>query len=436
MAPLSPQLPSEVWVHVFGYLSTADKANVRTCCKYFKKLVDHGSLWKDCTVVLRFKNGAYNPQFWATLRRRKIQSVHLVQSVKAKAWEQLAMSLPTLTTIALDNVSKESLNFFKKFPNLKRLAIRGKHSSVMMNVTSIMSKPQQLTHLSLCDVYFLDTTKAAFIAAISQLTNLTSLVFHPDGKNNVPVKTFHSAIACLPKLKHLSWLMPPAHLTVSQGGGKGLQLDGVALSSLELIDYVDPALSKDTMRSLPGLQSLAVFYKHSHAGEDSASELNMCHLKTWLSDLNRLSALIIVKGPPLHMYADSIPATVTSLTLCMEHRPEDVAVVARRVPGLLHLHLDLWPWYAGWGNAQIPQLFPQLRSLKIRHQGVPENDFLNIQWLLNLERLELLDAHPGPSPHLSELICKLHALTNHRIQVITSPRQRDPLACSCTYRVY
>uniref|UniRef100_A0A3Q3Q0I8 F-box domain-containing protein n=1 Tax=Monopterus albus TaxID=43700 RepID=A0A3Q3Q0I8_MONAL len=45
------QLPSEVWTHVFGYLSAADKFSVRTVCKYFKKLVDHWSLWRDCLVL-------------------------------------------------------------------------------------------------------------------------------------------------------------------------------------------------------------------------------------------------------------------------------------------------------------------------------------------------------------------------------------------------
>uniref|UniRef100_A0A3Q1C2B6 F-box domain-containing protein n=1 Tax=Amphiprion ocellaris TaxID=80972 RepID=A0A3Q1C2B6_AMPOC len=52
MAQLHLQLPSEVWNHIFGYLSVADKFNVRASCKYFKRLVDHASLWKDWTIVL------------------------------------------------------------------------------------------------------------------------------------------------------------------------------------------------------------------------------------------------------------------------------------------------------------------------------------------------------------------------------------------------
>ncbi|KAI9521181.1 hypothetical protein NQZ68_010885 [Dissostichus eleginoides] len=237
MTQPAPQLPAEVWSHVFGYLSAADKFSVRTACKYFKKLVDHGSLWKDWSVVLGYHKGYYNSPFWGTLRRRKVTSV-VLRGTRTKDLKPLASSLPTLTTVVMDQSSQASLSFLKECTHLKRLAIRG------------------------------------------------------------------------------------------------------------------------------------------------------------------LS-------------------------------PQDMEAVSVQVPNLLHLHIDPWPSHLGAQAAQIPQLFPKLKSLKLRHEHVSERDFLQLHQLKDLEYLEILDIRP----HLSELTRKLQALTNFRLQVTTSPRRRDVLTCPCVCQV-
>ncbi|XP_037642678.1 uncharacterized protein LOC119498152 [Sebastes umbrosus] len=265
MAHAAPQLPAEVWNHVFGYLSAADKFSVRASCKYFKKLVDHGSLWKD-------------------------------------------------------------------------------------------------------------------------------------------------------------WY-PPTPGPLRGGAGD------LVLSTLELIDCTDHSLPEDAMSLMPGLKSLAVFYKQ----EVSDRQLNGCHLKTWLSDLPQLLKLVVVKGPPVRTYAPSIPATLTSLTLCVAGlSSEDMAAVAVQVPNLLHLHIDPWPSHLGPLTGQIPRLFPKLKSLKLRREHVPETDFLHLHQLQDLEYLEILDS----CPHLSELTGKLRALTKYRLQVTTSRPRRDVLSCPCVSQVY
>lgn len=427
------QLPSEVWTHVFGYLSVADKLCVRACCKYFKKLVDHGSLWKGWAVVLGFQNGSYNSQFWASLRRKKVTSA-LVRSTKVKDWKQLAMCLPALTTVIMDQSSQETLNCLKNFPHLKHLVIRSSRKSVLLDAPAV-SQPLQLTHLSMCGVKFPSAAIDNLISVVSHFKNLTSLVCHQTGIIEESIWMVHSILTCLPNLKHLSLttvhiLYPPhnhpRHKPGPLGGAHG-QDGATALSSLELINYSDHSLPEDAMRLVPGLQTLSVFYQHSD------EESPVCHLKTWLDDLPQLTTLVIVKGPSVYKYVNTIPATVTSLILRVAGiSSEEMAAVAAQVPDLLHLHMDPWPSHLGALTAQIPHLFPKLKSLKIRHEHVPEKDFLHLHKLRDLKYLEILDSRPD----LSELIRKLQTLTNHRLRVTTFPCHRDILACPCICQVY
>ena len=91
--------PPEVWIHVFSFLSKKDKHSVRSCCTYFKRLVDHPSLWKEDAVGLK-NLSSYTLQFWELLRRRRISRVS-VSDGSSEEWEQLGKWLPpSLTTIS------------------------------------------------------------------------------------------------------------------------------------------------------------------------------------------------------------------------------------------------------------------------------------------------------------------------------------------------
>ncbi|KAL3059007.1 hypothetical protein OYC64_011027 [Pagothenia borchgrevinki] len=437
MTQPAPQLPAEVWSHVFGYLSAADKFSVRTACKYFKKLVDHGSLWKDWSVVLGYHKGYYNSPFWGTLRRRKVTSV-VLRGTRTKDLERLASSLPTLTTVVMDQSSQASLSFLKECTHLKRLAIRGSGTPLLLDGSTVY-EPLQLTHLSMCDVKLPTIAGCSLISAVLPFPNLTSLVYHKArlSENTLWQDTLWmvhvpSILTRLPMLKHLSLSVGYTLCTFhnrsrpSPGppGGDGASV----LSSLELIDCTH-SFEADAMKRMPGLKRLAVFHRYSHHQMPlGLLATDGGDLKTWLRDLSQLSTLVIVKGPPVKKYVTSIPDTVTSLTLCVAGlSPQDMEAVSVQVPNLLHLHIDPWPSHLRAQAAQIPQLFPKLKSLKLRHEHVSERDFLQLHQLKDLEYLEILDIRP----HLSELTRKLQALTNFRLQVTTSPRKRDVLTCPC-----
>lgn len=74
-------------------------------------------------------------------------------------------------------------------------------------------------------------------------------------------------------------------------------------------------------------------------------------------------------GHPLGAYAASVPGTVRSLSLKgVLGELKSVRDIAKQVPGLLCLHLDLCCHERHSFVVEVPQLFPKLQSLKIRSE--------------------------------------------------------------------
>ncbi|XP_029989724.1 uncharacterized protein LOC115419218 [Sphaeramia orbicularis] len=194
-------LPSEIWSLVFRYLSVRDKSSVRASCKYFKKLVDHASLWKGWTVVLTFPNGPYSEQFWNTLRRRKVSSA-VVRSRRAKHWIVVSVGLPGLSTVVIEGLNRESTHWLKHFTCLKRLAVRS--CSSFIRESFVVPQREQLTHLSLCDVDFSFKSLRGFIFSLSRFSRLTSLVYHQRRILDNGTRMIYHILSCRPNLKHLS----------------------------------------------------------------------------------------------------------------------------------------------------------------------------------------------------------------------------------------
>lgn len=431
MTESNVKLPPEVWTTVFGYLSTADRSSVRASCMYFKKLLDHWSLWRGWSAVLDVKT-AYNSQFLATLRRRRVSSVlvkccSLSNSSSDKKLHLIASSLPEVSTVVLEHCPMVKSSCLQKFFNLRRLAIR---DSCIFHLlfTSAVCRPELLTHLSLCDV----KTPSTFRTNISPFTNLVSLVHHEPDTSTRPFEAVNFFCVQHPKLEHLSLsseypLALPAREFLPQ------EPAGASLSSFELVGAVDYMLHMDAMKTMPELKSLSVFYKEScRKMQDLLLPFDSC-MARWLGDLHHLSTLTVVEGPQVKTYASFIPATVTSLTLCVPGLSlEDLEAVALQVPSLQHLHIDSWPSFLGTHTAKIPQLFPKLRTLKLCLEHVPEEHFLQLHYLRDLETLEVLDSRP----QFFELAKKLRALTKYRLRVIITRPERGVMSCPCTSQVY
>ncbi|XP_022065859.1 uncharacterized protein im:7136021 isoform X2 [Acanthochromis polyacanthus] len=424
------QLPAELWLQVFSFLSWRDKLSMRCTCSHFRHLVDKSRpLWRGFSVVLQHFS-RYNRLFWRSLAQRHVGSVSL-RSGKKKDLKQLSTWLPALEALRLDNWREEGVDELKQFHQLQHLSVTS-CSTPLKNPDFLLSLRHQLTQLSLCNVQ-LTCPAPHLLVAVSQLTRLTSLQLHHDGSLRFP--TLSGVLSHLTELRHLSWTMI-TYKTLSHDffslahhrGGAVLQL-----SDLQLLNY-DAMVTEETLQPLSRLRSLSIFHLYSVPGPT-------CHLRTWLTSLQQLCSLSVHGGHPLAMYADCLPSSLLSLTLCVDLQPEDLQLVSIRAPQLEHLHLE--PWSSSSNLVRLlPQLFPHLRTLRIRHQHVSDEDFLCLQQLQQLHTLEVLDSYyrPDPTdpswvvyqppPRLLQLSADLQRRTNHRVRVVTSSH-RDPLTCDC-----
>lgn len=213
------QLPAELWLQVFSFLCWKDKLSVRCTCSRFRDLLDKSRpLWRGFSVILRHFS-RYNRPFWRSLAQRHVGSV-LVRSGKRKHLKQLAIWLPALDALHLDDWREGGVNELKLFRWLQRLSITS-CSTPLKNVNFLFPLSHQLTQLSLCNVQ-LTCPASHLLATLSQLTRLTSLLLHHDGSLRVP--TLSGILTHLTDLKYLSWTMityktlspdffTPAHLT-------------------------------------------------------------------------------------------------------------------------------------------------------------------------------------------------------------------------------
>ncbi|KAL7380518.1 hypothetical protein ABVT39_019249 [Epinephelus coioides] len=450
-----PQLPPEVWVYVFSYLTTEEKHTVRAGCRHLRRLIDHPCLWRDYTVVLSDLR-RYTYGFWDTLRHRKLTRV-AVRHLRRKEWRRLVRFLPTLTAIVFvdgGRLYKEKyLDNLSRFPDLRDLGVRNATWDEPMLGSSLSTQlHERLTHLSVCNVRLPCTVE--FINTVSQLVNLRYLLFHQQGEGYgldtvrpVPCSVFHNLMLSLKKLKHLSWGMrgeppeplPDDYLSPPDPDHPGTsRYGGPALTTLELVDYPETILPENALRSLTSLRSLTVRYRYIREGIE-------CRLTSWLSPLQQLETLTIIGGNSLATYTTTIPSSVTRLTLRVAITLKDMDSIAPKVPALEHLDIEQ-NRSSGSLCRRIPMLFPQLRTLRIRFfRREPEKDLLSLHRLRHLVQLELLversfilrdylNGHPWPSPCVQELINQLRELSENRITVITTMRQRNPLReCDCVW---
>lgn len=213
------QLPAELWLQVFSFLSWRDKLQVRCTCSHFRFLVDKScSLWRGFSLVLQ-NFSRYNRPFWRSLAQRHVGRI-LVRSGKRKHLRQLSTWLPALHALRLDDWAEGGVDDLKLFHHLQRLSLTS-CSTPLKSLNFLFPLSRQLTQLGLCNVQ-LTCPPSHLLAAISQLTHLTSLLLHHDGSLRVP--TLGGVLTQLTHLKYLSWTMityrtlshdffSPAHLS-------------------------------------------------------------------------------------------------------------------------------------------------------------------------------------------------------------------------------
>lgn len=410
-------LPGEVWTLVFGYLSFSDRLRVRATSKFFRDVVDNSALWKDWTVEL--KGDDYEEDFWASLRRWRVTSL---RTSSPHNWSQIAEELPGLTSLTINNRDFPDVLDFRSFTNLERLCLTYLSNPLDLEEFSVFL-PLGLEHLTVCHDMFESNTLPATIPAHSLLKQLKSLTFHSFFDSH-PVEVLHFLLSSLPQLQHLSLSV----FTFSRFEGRISELPPLhnsSLSSLKLVDCDLKTLPTDVMQMLrlfSGLRSLTILCLYS-LYNDTADDHSQ-KLSAWLKDLPALTSLVM-EGVDVGKFVRSIPSSVTRLTLVpLGINSEEMTALSEQLPDLRHLHLESLKDFLGSDMALIPRLFPRLRTLRVRfksrfpgstdtHEQVPEEAFLSLASLKELQVLEMLDSEPLPTA----LITKLRALTNHRVSI-------------------
>nr|XP_015206061.1 PREDICTED: uncharacterized protein LOC107077779 [Lepisosteus oculatus]XP_015206062.1 PREDICTED: uncharacterized protein LOC107077779 [Lepisosteus oculatus]XP_015206063.1 PREDICTED: uncharacterized protein LOC107077779 [Lepisosteus oculatus] len=422
------QLPQEVWVHVFSFLTDKEKGDIRATCRYFRRLIDLPSLWKSSPAVVK-RISAGSSGFWTTLRRRRTGSVLVKAGVTQ--WEQLATSLPWLTALAIEQCRNDSvLQTLQRFRKLKRLVMRGFHCT--STLPSLLAPLQQLTHLTLCEPHCSQTVE--LIAGVSQLTNLRSLVFH-EGLKPIPKQSFQDMLGRLPHLKELSlkvetspFPLPADYFALPRVAPEKTEphATSLGLTRLELLNYRDSVLSQTSIEQLSSLQSLAIYFHPEAVASGS------CHLETLVRELPCLTELTVARGYPFSVYVRSIPPSLKSLSLSrVAVSAKDMKTLGSRTAGLRHLQMDMCTSDRQWSVLDFPQFFPQLRTLQLRHCNVAVEELVGLAKLRHLEKVAVLDAHLCDGGTLQRTFQKLKSLTDNRLQILHSLLPLDPMACSC-----
>ncbi|XP_055078067.1 F-box/LRR-repeat protein 12-like [Periophthalmus magnuspinnatus] len=417
------RLPDEVWALVFGFLSPVDRLRARATCTLWRRLVDSSGLWRDWTVKLRPVKGAYRAHFWSTLRRWRVTSALLTA---LRTWAHVATELPQLISLIIAGYCQERADSLRCFTRLERVYLR--QCSLCVSLHGLLALlPLQLTHMRLCEC----SCKSAFFdepgfLALSKFTRLQSFTFH--GRCTIPPQcVLYRILYHLPHLQHLSLSMHlPPYMHLEDATLRNIPpLEQRALRSLELVDCSVWSLSTDMLKMVPCLQSLALFFRSEEPGGYSL-------LAAWLRELPLLSSLLLAHGPPVGAIAGSIPSSVTRLTLLPSRiTSEEMTSLSTQLPNLRHLHLDPRAPLDSDKVALIPRLFPGLRSLHLRHEGLREEALKNLATLEELRLLETQDAVHAPNA----LVFKLQELTKKRVRICQKPETDRLWSCGCVHYI-
>ncbi|XP_039597488.1 uncharacterized protein im:7136021 isoform X1 [Polypterus senegalus] len=427
-------LPQEIYVNIFRCLSDEEKGNIRATSRLFKQLIDQPALWKKSTVVLK-KITSYNADFWELLRKRRIKSV-VMRKGNAKCLKKLLLELPGLTALTFDGCSKMNmLQLPCKFQSLNKLAFKNCHPSYpIQDIVSVL----QITHLTLCS--FVEPYPCAEqMATLVSLKNLRSLALHnycrdPNGcLLQSALFEFHNLKELSLKEKpfsvvlHPDFFTPPS-ITKSDHKEKQPKYDcQLQLEKLEILGSNNVTLSEESLNQLSSVNSLTLHYDHQK------NSLEKCEMVTILKNLPNLKELRVKGGWPFSKYAHSIPPSLEALHLYrVAIGNKELEYLARQRAGLKHLHLDYCSFTEEWYPDELPDHFPCLKTLSIRHCKITVDQFRDLAKLKHLEMLDIVDICLFPTNCLQKSVQEFRILTDNRVQVVQHPGSREQIPCDCS----
>ncbi|XP_067847950.1 F-box and leucine-rich repeat protein 13 isoform X2 [Heptranchias perlo] len=414
-------LPQDILLEVFRYLTSEEKANVRATCKYSQQLIDHPTLWLNSTIVLKCLQSC-NSDFWRTLRKRRIRSV-VIKEATRKQWQKMVNLLPDLTAVTIDvKMNLESLCALRPLANLQKLQLRNSLQMLDQELLREVANFKQLTHLVLCTLVFGHNSS---LCHLSELKKLQALTLHVRQKRP-SLASLQYILFRLPKLRELSL----SSVDTWENLSLCFTAPEMKKSKLSECDILEPlCISHLQLEKLSLLNSI-----NGPLSDEALKQLsNVCSLSVSLS-----RPRVSMKSNFLHSMLENLPSItelelsyLTSLDL-INTRLSDVDVQLLSDSSgktLKHLGLVLCSGITEIILKRLPKQFPFLQTLDLSGCRLLKPDLLfGLVKLAFLKEIVISD-----NPHLTDVIMKqFRTLTDNRVHV-AQKNKRNCNRCDCIF---
>ncbi|XP_038632254.1 uncharacterized protein im:7136021 isoform X1 [Scyliorhinus canicula] len=428
-------LPQDILLEIFRYLTIEEKANIRATCKYLQQLIDHPTLWTNSTIVLK-RLQSCNSLFWRTLRKRRIRCV-VIKEATQKQWQRMVNLLPDLTTVTIDvKKNLERLRTLRSLKNLQKLQLNNKLQMLDQELLREVAAFKQLTHLVLCTSVFIQNSSLCHLA---ELTKLLALTLHARQKSP-SLTSLRYVLFRLPKLRelslssvdkceNLSLCFTPPEMTTSKptecNGFEPHCVPHLQLEKLSLLNSINGPLSEAALQQLSNVYNLSVSLSKLPISMNS----NFVH--SMLKSLPSIIELELSWTGPLAEYVKILPSDLTSLNLINTRLSNvDVQLLSDSSGKTLkYLGLVLCGGITEIMLKKLPKQFPFLQSLDLSGCNLLKPDIL----FGFVELAFLKEIVISSTPHLTEAVIKqFRTLTDNRVHV-AQKNKRNRNQCDCNF---
>lgn len=426
-------LPQDILLEVFRYLSFEEKANVRATCKYFHQLIDHPTLWLNKTVVLK-RLQSCNSCFWTTLRKRRIRCL-VIKEATSKQLQKMVNLIPNLTSVSMNvKMNIERLRTLRPLANLQNLQLSNSSLVLDQELLSEVVTFKQLTTLVLCSSLF---GRSSSLCLLADLKKLQSLTLHIRQKNP-PLLSFQYILFRLPKLRELSlssvdtwenlslcFTAPEIRTSKQPDGFEPPCISQLQLERLTLLNSTNGPLSRKALNQLRNVRSLSVSLTRP------CVLLNTNFVHSMLDNLPNITELELSWNGPLAEFVKVLPLELTKIDLINARLSNvDVQLLSDSSgKSLKHLSLVLCNGITETMLKQLPKQFPFLQTLDISGYRL-----LNQEILFGLVEMPFLkEIVISNNPHLTGTVMKqFRTLTDNRVHV-TQKSKRNYNGCDCIF---
>ncbi|XP_042194289.1 uncharacterized protein im:7136021 isoform X2 [Callorhinchus milii] len=413
-------LPPEILLEVFRYLTAEEKASVRATCKYLQQLVDHPSLWLFNTVILQNIKSC-DSHFWRTLKKRKIRAVDIKKATQTDL-QKLVCLLPDLIAVTINaKLKPEQLHSLSSLAKLQKLQLSNSELILNQELLLELGTFKQLTHLVLCSSEFCPEISLWHLVKLKQLRVLV-LQYTLD---QLSLSSLRYILFRLPRLRALSLcnidmrsdlslcFTPPDVEDCKEMGCNDFEplcIARLQLDKLSVLDSINQPLSEAALKQLSTVRSLSA----SCSWLRVYSKRNFVH--SLLENLPHVSDLDLSWTGPFEEYAKLMPSQLESLNLTSSRLSDvDMQFLSKSSgKSLRHLNIALCSGVTETMLKLLPEQFPSLRTLDLSGCSLLKEDIL-----LGFTKLPLLNqvtiSH-GPHPTASAIKHFL-ALTDNRVQL-------------------